>query len=227
MPMRHLLMAAMACAIVLCGPMQPAQAQPAPDDERTDLIRDRPKVLRKLWLATRGTIEWSLDAAAEAVDFITPPSARSLASVQGDDSGHFFRLLGHAGYKLKEIDNEIGLIPGLSIKFGLVREMSEADLDFLDEQMDLFRTRSPGMLGELQRGIVSTVAAINSGGGMQVSELKLTLLPLPTAQFSITPSETVLGEEMSVLLRAIQRVDRRVRERGTAEVKAAAAGQPR
>ncbi|BBK38407.1 hypothetical protein STAQ_34850 [Allostella sp. ATCC 35155] len=194
-------------------------AETTREEEATDLIRDRPRTLNKLWAMVAGVAGWTADTAMDAIDVIAPPSAKSLASAR--DTGHLFKLLGLAGYKMKEIDNLVGLIPGLSFKFGLVREVSEADLDYLDEQMDLHRLNNPGLLSELQRGIVSTVVAINSGGGMQVSELKLTVLPLPKAEFAITPSEAALSEEGSALMRAIQRVDRRLRDLAKTEVRAA------
>ncbi|WP_374441218.1 hypothetical protein [Stella sp.] len=240
-------LAAGAFALILTAPLAPgaqAQANPPPSgaqqmkperplpapppavaaekeraDSATDLIRDRPRTLSKLWGMAAGAMGWATDTAMDAVHFVAPPSVRSVATAH--ESAHLFKLLGYAGYKMKEIDNEVGLIPGLAFKFGLVREASEADLDFLDEQMDLHRFNNPGLLSELQRGIVSTVVAINSGGGMQVSELKLTLLPLPKAEFSITPTETALSEEGSALMRAIQRVDRRIRDISRAELKAA------
>lgn len=221
MPKRTLA-AALACAAILATPESAPKAQPAIDETKVDLIRDRPKVLPKLWAAAHDALAWSAETAIQAVDFLIPPSAHSLAS-HDHGSVRLFRLLGIAGYKLKKIDNEIGLLPGLSFRFAMVREMSEADIDYLEEQLELFRAENPGMLAELKSGIVATVVAINTGKGMQVSELKLTLLPLPKAQFSITPTETVLDEEDSVLLRAIQRVDRRVREFAETEVKAATA----
>ncbi len=209
-------------------PDRPAASPPTPAaaaaadkiDKSPDLIRDRPRTLDKMWAMTMAAAAWTAGVTMDAVDQIMPPSASDFTAE--NDSTHLFKLLGYAGYKLKEIDNEVGLIPGLAFKFGLVREVSEADLDYLDEQMDYHRFANPGLLSELQRGIVSSVVAINTGGGMQVSELKLRLLPLPKAQFSITPSEGALSEEGSALMRAIQRVDRRVRDIARTELKAAA-----
>jgi len=141
-----------------------------------------------------------------------PPSPGSLAATGKDEDGsELFKLLGLAGYKLKEIDSDVGIIPGVSFKFAIVRELSEADYDYLDEQIELFQLRSPGIIAEMQRAIVRTVVAINSAGGMQVSDLKLKVLPLPGASFSVTPAATVLGEEASMIMRAVQRVDRRIR----------------
>ncbi|BBK40846.1 hypothetical protein STVA_08660 [Allostella vacuolata] len=200
----------------------PAAVADKPDpNAAVDLIRDRPKTLGKVWTAARVAVQWTAGVTMSAIEYVAPPSAHDLARENPEQAAHLFKLLGLAGYKLKEIENVVGVIPGLSFKFGMVRELSEADIDYLDEQMDLHRQANSGLFAELQRGIVSSVVAINNGGGMQVSELKLALLPLPKAQFSITPTETALGEEASALMRAIQRVDRRVRDMAHTEIKAA------
>ena len=122
--------------------------------------------------------------------------------------------------------SDVGIIPGVSFKFAIVRELSEADYDYLDEQIELFQIRRPGVVADLQRAIVRTVVAINSAGDMQVSDLKLKILPLPGASFSVTPNATVLGEEASTIMRAIQRVDRRVRAISGAEVRPAQTTSP-
>ncbi|WP_123694251.1 hypothetical protein [Stella humosa] len=208
------------------APPPAVTAEPSPDDA-ADLVRDRPRTLNKLWSASLQAAQWAADLAMSAIDQVAPPSATDFAGDDAQQAGQLFKLLGMAGYKLKEIDNEVGLIPGLAFKFGLVREISQADIDYLDEQMQLHRINFPGVISSVQRSIVSTVVSINNGGGMQVSELKLTLLPLPKAEFSITPSATALSEEHSALMRAIQRVDGRVRDLSRLEVKAAAAAQKR
>jgi hypothetical protein len=218
--------AVLAIAVLLFGlatASAPALAQQTPDD----LVSDRPNAVGAIWNMTRSSLAWAVDVTGSAIKVVLPPSPGSLAaSAKDGDSSELFRLLGLAGYKLKEIDNDVGLIPGISFKFGLVRELTEADLDYLDEQLELFQARNPGFVADLQRAIVRTVATINSAGGMMVSELKLGVLPLPSASFSVTPSETVLNEEASMLMRAIQRVDRRVRSLSTTEVRPAPMAAP-
>ena len=186
----------------------PAMAQQNPND----MVTDRPSALGPAWAAAMSSLGWVGNVAGSVISYVTPPSPGSLAASGKDEDGsELFRLLGLAGYKLKEIDNDVGIIPGVSFKFAIVRELSEADYDYLDEQLELFQIRRPGMVAELQRAIVRTVVAINSAGGMQVSDLKLKILPLPGASFTVSPSATVLSEESSILMRAIQRVDRRIR----------------
>jgi hypothetical protein len=198
----------------------PAAAQPV---NSNDLINDRPTVLGTAWSTASRPIYWAGSVLGSTFGFLLPPSAGDLASSAKDEDGsELFRLLGLAGYKLKEIDNHVALIPGISFKFAIAREMSEADMDYLDEHLELSQIRNPGLYSQLQRAIIRTVVGINSAGGMQVSELQLTVLPLPAASFSVTPSAVALDEENSALMRAIQRVDRRVRGIATMEVKPAA-----
>lgn len=186
----------------------PAGAQKSP----RDLIRDEPTAISEMMGAAWTALARVGGAAGSALGALLPPTPGDLAaSARSDDTTELSRLLGLAGYKLKEIDNEIGIIPSLSFKFAIARELTEADKDYLDEQLELSFLHHPSIYSDLQRAIVRTVAAINSAGGMQVSDLKVALLPLPKVAFTVSPTEGAMGEEASTLMRAIQRVDRRVR----------------
>lgn len=196
-------------AVVLFGLSGgPALAQQNPND----LVSDQPSVAGAAWNAAMSSLSWVGGAVGSVLSVVMPPTPGSLAAANKDQDGsELFRLLGLAGYKLKEIDSDVGIIPGVAFKFAIVRELSEADYDYLDEQIELFQIRRPGVIGDMQRAIVRSVVAINSAGDMQVSDLKLKVLPLPGASFTVSPSATVLSEESSILMRAIQRVDRRIR----------------
>lgn len=225
--MRSLLAALRVSAALAAFAAAPAFAQT--QQNPNDLVSDRPSTLGAAWEMAKSSLGWASSAAGSVVSVVLPPSPTNLAaSSKHDDGSELFRLLGLAGYKLKEIDNDVGIIPGVAFKFAIVRELSEADLDYLDEQLEVFRLHDTSLVADLQRAIIRTVVAINMAGGMQVSDLKLQVLPLPKASFSVTPSATVLGEEASTLMRAIQRIDRRMRSLATAEIvrPAAAAGSP-
>jgi len=213
--------------LLLAGPLlaslagaAPASAQTAAAREAVDLIEDRPGPLGWMVRLTGETLGWAGGVAGSALDYVTPPSTQSILDAAREGRGpDLFRLLGLAGYKLKEMENDVSLIPGLAFKFAMARELSEADIDYLDEQLELARIAHPGLFGRLQRAVVSTVVSINAGGHMAVSELDLTILPLPHVQFTVSPSETALGEEASTLLRAMQRIDRRVRDLAVGETR--------
>lgn len=184
----------------------------APTNEPVDLIRDKPSVAANAFEALGASIGWLWDKTTDALSVILPPSPVSLAKTVDDkDQVELVTLLSYAGYKLKEIDSQVGVIPTIAFKFGLTRELSEADWDYLDYRLELSRFRTPGLGATLQRAIVGTVMTINTGGAYQVSELKVQILPLPKVAFSVAPKITALGDESSTLLRAIQRMERRLR----------------
>lgn len=178
----------------------------------TDLVRDRPTYL-ELVLAYSGRAlggAWDL-FYDNVLDRILPPSPMSVANnVTKEDAMELFKLLSLAGYKLKEIDTQVGLIPTVAFKFGQVRDLSEADTDYLETRLQDWAVRSPGMGTSIQRSIMDTVIAINNSTDYHVSTLKVQFLPLPKVAFSVSPKTGALGEESSALMRAIQRVDKNV-----------------
>lgn len=205
-PIKQVLAASALASLLWLSPAMAATSEPA------DLIKDRPSPVTTVFGATAAALGWLWDKTGDAISVVLPPSPISLAkSVDEDDQAELFTLLSYAGYKLKEIDSQVGVIPTIAFKFSLTRELSEADWDYLDYRLEVSRFRTPGLGAALQRAIVGTVMSINTGGAYQVSELKIQALPLPKVAFSVAPKVTALGDESSVLLRAIQRVERRMR----------------
>ncbi|NFV80659.1 hypothetical protein [Magnetospirillum aberrantis] len=214
------LAASVLASLLWCAPALAAQssapatamAPTAAGDEPLDLIMDRPSTVSTFLGTVGSALGWAWDKTTDAISVILPPSPISLAkSVDSDDQAELVTLLSYAGYKLKEIDSQVGVIPTIAFKFALTRELSEADWDYLDYRLEVSRFRTPGLGAALQRAIVGTVMSINTGGAYQVSELKIQALPLPKVAFSVTPKQTALGEESSALLRAIQKTERRLR----------------
>ncbi|MBU0724610.1 MAG: hypothetical protein KJ904_06890 [Alphaproteobacteria bacterium] len=226
---------------VLALPMPaPATAQQVVviDSTRpTDLIQDQPGYTTALYNVVTGMASWTWGMVSSGFSSVTPPSPSDIAdTMSSKDQDELVKLLDTAGYKLKEIDTEVGLIPGVTFAFGMIRQLSEADLEYLESELERSRFLHPGLATRIKRAIVETVLTINSGGTYNVSELHVTLLPLPAVQFSVAPVVAPLGDEASALMRAIQRVDRNVRNlaggvhKGTpieTSVKLAAPTQPR
>lgn len=199
-------------AFTLTSMLWLSPAVSAPSGEPLDLIQDRPSAVTTVFEYTVSALGWAWEKTTGALSVILPPSPFSLAkSVDADDQAELFTLLSYAGYKLKEIDSQVGVIPTIAFKFGLTRELSEADWDYLDYRLEVSRFRTPGLGAAIQRAIVGTVMNINTSGDYQVSELKVQVLPLPKVAFSVAPKVTALGDEASVLLRAIQKLERRLR----------------
>jgi hypothetical protein len=191
-------------------------------DQELDLIKDHPNLFESAVGMVGDVLHWSWDKVGAVVSKITPPTPMSAtASVSEDDKTELMKLLNIAGYKLKEIDTQVGIIPTISFKYAMIRELSDADIDFLEASLEESKITNPGLYTEIHRTIVGTVMAINSGKDYLVSELKVQLLPLPKVAFSVGPKETALSEEGSTLMRAIQKLDRRVR-RATASASSSA-----
>lgn len=178
-----------------------------------DLVDERPSAVGMVWNYSTQTVGWVWGVLRDNVfSWMIPPTPSSLtSSVSKKDASQLFKLLGYAGYKLKEIDTDVGIIPGLSFKFGQSKELSEADFEYLESLLEEWERESPGMYAAMQRKIIKTVMSVNTSGDYQVSTLKVKLLPLPDVSFLMTPKQTFLGEESGTLMRAIQRVERSVR----------------
>ncbi len=179
-----------------------------------DLIEDRPTALGSVLEHSTGAIVWIWDALRDHVfSWITPPTPSSLThSVSKQDAVQLFKLLGNTGYALKEIRTDVGIIPNLSFKFGQSYELSDADYEYLESQLEEWERKSPGMYDALQRKIIHTIVAVNLGGEYQVSSLNVSLLPLPGVEFTMSTKKRTLGGDAGALLRAIQRVDHDVRD---------------
>lgn len=197
---------------LLAVPAAAQQTEPVPSQAATDLIQDQPGYTTMVYNAVTGVASWSWGMVSGGFSTVIPPSPSDLAnSMSGQDQDELVKLLDTAGYKLKEISTDVGLIPGIDLAFGMIRELSEADLEYLESELERSRIVHPGFMTGVKRAIVETVLTINSGGSYNVTELHVTLLPLPAVQFSVAPVLAPLSDESSALMRAIQRVDRNVR----------------
>ena len=199
--------------VILDNPLTSATTTEESVKFPVDLVDERPSAVGMVWNYSTQTVSWVWGVLRDNVfSWVTPPTPSSLtSSVSKKDASQLFKLLGYAGYKLKEIDTDVGIIPGLSFKFGQSKELSEADFEYLESLLEEWERNSPGMYAAIQRKIIKTVMSVNTSGDYQVSTLKVKLLPLPDVSFIMTPKQTFLGEESGTLMRAIQRVERGVR----------------
>jgi hypothetical protein len=136
------------------------------------------------------------------VDSVTQVTPTSLVNPEG--GSRFFQQLGDAGYQLAEIDMAVGLIPDAKMTFQIVRELSEADRNAIERNLEIDEKRVSGVTAMAQRQIIRTLLAISASEQMRVSKLVIGILPLPSAEFTIEPYEAPLGEEHNVLLQAIK-----------------------
>lgn len=183
---------------------------PAAVPDRDDAVDDRGLVEMTLTLVTDAWTWFSYTMGSMFASVTPPTPATMVRGLQDDQQSEFFQFLGHSGYKLKEIENGVGLPPDITLSFGRIRELTEADIDFIDRELGRWAKRDSGVLADTQRAVISTLVSINESQSYVVQSVKMRILPLPQVKFTIGPFEGGLSEQDSVLLRAIQRLDRRV-----------------
>ena len=149
---------------------------------------------------------WIASTYTSITDGLTPPSpetfAKSFSKAKNPDD--FWQLVGDAGYKLKEIATDVGVVPDVGFKFRYVRELSDGDVNWLERKLRKHEEKYHDPLSVAQRAIIYTLLSVNSSDVYFVEELKVKLLPLPTARFALTPWDSGLSWEHDVLLRTIQ-----------------------
>lgn len=130
------------------------------------------------WVTSLATRMWELMTHAMS-------SRDDTSAAQVD----FTMLMEIAGYKVKEIESSFGLIPGANMSFGIAREMSESDEEYLDRVLYLDSRRRPGIMPAAQRSIVRTILDAREVGGLEVSKVTVNFLPLPYVSLSLSPKE--------------------------------------
>ncbi|MBU8536964.1 hypothetical protein [Falsiroseomonas tokyonensis] len=144
--------------------------------------------------------------------FMRRHGALSRSRAQNDD---FTWLMDISGYKLKEIESSIGLIPTFGLTFGQARELTEADRDYVERMLERHAQRNPGPLAVVQRTIVRGILDATEIGGFTVDKVDVDLFPLPRVKFVLSPTDAPLGLEASRILRAIDRLNARVQGMAT------------
>jgi hypothetical protein len=202
----------LALVVLLVLPL-PALAQRAPDAAAPraivptplqDLPSDDGLMARaeRLWGSMLDGVGFSLGTSSYA-------RAHAAASRQ-QTRDDFTWLMDIAGYKLKEIESSVGLIPSLSLTFGQARELTEADREYVERALERHARRNPGPISALQRTIVRGIMEAGELRGFSVDKVEVDLFPLPRVKFQLSPSDAPLGVEASRIMRAIERLNNRV-----------------
>ncbi|WP_437167283.1 hypothetical protein [Falsiroseomonas sp. E2-1-a4] len=197
-----------------------AQAQPAspqPQNSPRTMVTVPLQDLAEDGLADRAGELWGsvLDLfgfSSGASHFMRRHGALRGSRTHDDD---FTWLMDIAGYKLKEIESSIGLIPSFGLTFGQARELTEADRDYVERMLDRHAQRNPGPVAVIQRTIVRGILDATEIGGFTVDKVDVDLFPLPRVKFVLTPTDAPLGIEASRILRAIDRLNARVQGMAT------------
>ncbi len=210
-----LLIASMSMAALPAAAQQPQQAQTPP-------LRSSPMVQTPLpepsmfeehadtvFSAVRGAIRWVFGGLGSLV---TPPMALDVARrARQAEPYDFSTMMGVAGYKLKEVESTVSLIPNVGFTFAIERELSDADREWLAIQLDRHQKRRSGIFASAERAIIQALLDAQELGGYQVEKLVVDAFPWPQVKFYITPTDTPLSDETGRLMRAIDRVNETVK----------------
>lgn len=159
----------------------------------------------RLWSDLIGHFGWG--SSANQMMRSAADTARRHARARDD----FAWLMDVAGYKLKEIESYISLVPSLSLTFGQARELTEADRDYVERQLERHARRNPGPFDAMQRAVVRAVLDASEIGGFSVEKVEIDIFPLPRVKFVLTPADAPVGIEAARILRAIDRLNQSIR----------------
>lgn len=134
----------------------------------------------------------------------------------------FGALMDVAGYKLKEIESHVGIAPGLQMSFLQVRELTEADREYVERRLLRHARRNPGTLAAIQRLIVRSVVEASDIAGFAVEKVVIDLFPLPEVKFVIASVDAPLGLDAARIMRAIEGLNRQIQQTSRASGSAGA-----
>jgi phosphate transport system substrate-binding protein len=125
-------------------------------------------------------------------------------------ASNFTSLMDVAGYKILEYESTIGIIPQIDMSFGIAREMSQADQEYLERKLALDVRGRPGVLPAIQRQIVRSILEVSEAEEYEIEKVVIEILPLPSVKLSVAPTDAPLGYETTTILRAIEQLRDRV-----------------
>jgi ABC-type phosphate transport system substrate-binding protein len=133
-------------------------------------------------------------------------------SEESKDGLDFTSLMDIAGYKTEEFQTSVSLIPSAGMTFGLVREMSEADQDYLERKLAQDAHRRTGALATMQRRVVGSVLDVTEANGYEINKVEIEILPLPSVKLIVAPSDGPVSAETTSILHAIEQLNTRITE---------------
>lgn len=100
----------------------------------------------------------------------------------------FTTLMDLAGYKLKSVASSVGVIPSAGMTFGIAREMSDADREYLLHMLHRDAQQRSGIVAAMQRRVVTAVLDASAASGFAVSSVEIDFLPLPGVSLVMSPT---------------------------------------
>lgn len=169
------------------GPLAALDLTPLPEEERAAQRAALAEATQPY--SVMSMLSWVSDATAEAWRMFGPRPSEAAIEAAGPPMD-FTSLMDIAGYQISSVRSSIGIIPDASMTFGIARQMSDADHEYLDRLLRRDALARPGALSAFQRRIIRSIMDVQSVGGFQVSKVEIDFLPLPAVSLEVTPEDS-------------------------------------
>jgi phosphate transport system substrate-binding protein len=126
----------------------------------------------------------------------------------------FTELMDIAGYKTQEFATSVSIIPSAGVTFGIARELSAADQDYLLRKLRQDAHQRIGALPDMQRRIVRTVLDLSETAGYEISKVDIEFFPLPSAKLIVSSTDAPISIEAAAIRHAIDLLNERVADLG-------------
>jgi hypothetical protein len=132
---------------------------------------------------------------------------RHLESPHEMSDTDFKYLMSVAGYSIKSVNMDVGIVPRFSLYFGQTREMSEADEIYLARLLRKHERSMGGPVAASQRLIIRTIMQLEQFPDYNLTKVAVTMLPVPSVEFVAEPKHTVLSPDLSYIAQRIKDVN--------------------
>ena len=129
----------------------------------------------------------------------------------------FDKLMDAAGFKIKEVETGFGVYPVFTLTFGHARELSNADILYINRLLRKQRIAKGSPKSYIERQIVEFVVQSEFflGSKYAIEKVEVELLPLPKVKFIAQPKDKPNSDDTEVILRAIDRLNTRIQQVNT------------
>lgn len=159
------------------------------------------------------------DYASAAIDYVKPENRGGLLSKRlreetKESPLDFKGLMDAAGYKVKEVETGVGLVPYLSFTFGQARELAEHDVIHVQRLLKKHGQTRSGPVAYAERAIVSAVLDVQEMKSYTLEKVQVDFLPVPKVKFIAVPADAPLSDEGSRIMQAIDRLNNNLSNNG-------------
>ena len=194
----------LACGVVTAPSVAKAAAGPSIYEISQSYFSAALDTAGEYWTsAVAATDDWLPDFSLSSAGMLT----RHL-EVEGENSEfEFTNMMSAAGYSVKSVKMGVGVLPKVSFSFGQKREMSSVDFEYVQRQLRRHKLARSGPEAMAERLIVQSIIDIQHFPKYNVAKVDVTLLPLPSVDFTAEPKSLTLSSETSYVVRRIDKLN--------------------